>query len=169
MNEVNRLQTNEHKKVLYLVDWDYSWDDGEIGQQIFNNENSIILKKYESHLQPFGDLMRDIIITVYQENIEEIIVVDTCDVQINKVDLRAKIYENKKLLNKIQTIDYLFNNCMPEFSGGSVIQWLEGSRTDDIHHSVDTIRHHPLMPAHIKVRELLLKDGDVDRRKISVL
>lgn len=165
---MNRLQVNEHKKVLYLVDSDYSWDDCMEAELNINKKNSIILKKYEKHLQAFGDVMRDIIIAVYQENIEEIIVVGTGDVQINTEDLRLKIFENKKLSKKIQTIDYLFKNSMPEFSGGSVIQWLEGSQTNNVQHSVDIIRQHPLMPSHIKVRELLIKEGHVDK-EISAL
>ena len=100
--------------------------------------------------------MRDIIVAVYQENVEEIFVVATKDDQKNTGDILNKIYENKELQEKIQTLDYLFKNCKPEFPEGSISEWLEGGKTltDDVQNSVNVIRHHPLMPTHVKVTEL---------------
>ena len=43
----------------------------------FLPEEIIILKSNElDKIEPFGDLMRDILIHVYQKNIEEILIVD---------------------------------------------------------------------------------------------
>ncbi|TCS84007.1 hypothetical protein [Tepidibacillus fermentans] len=105
--------------------------------------------------------MRDIIIAVYQENVEEIFVVGTKDGQKNTVDIQDllnKIYEKDGLKEKIQTLDYLFKNSMPEFPGGNLSEWLEGSKTltEGIQNSVNIIRDHPLMPSHVKVHGLFV-------------
>ena len=61
-----------------------------------NPENIIILQSYGPVIsQPFDDLMRDIIVAVYQENVEEIFVVATKDDQKNTWDILNNIYENK--------------------------------------------------------------------------
>ena len=124
----------------------------------------------DQSFQPFGDLMRDIIVAVYQENVEEIFVVATKDDQKNTGDILNKIYENKELQEKIQTLDYLFKNCMPEFPEGSISEWLEGSKTltDGVQNNVNVIRHHPLMPSHVKVTELFIDKENEKRSEIDV-
>jgi carbonic anhydrase len=110
--------------------------------------------------------MRDIIVAVYQENVEEIFVVATKDEQKNTRDILNKIYENKELRKKIQTLDYLFKSGMPEFPEGNIREWLEGSKTltNDGLNSVNVIRHHPLMPSDVKVKELFF---DKENEKLS--
>lgn len=58
--------------------------------------------------------------------------------------------------DKIQTLDYLFQNCKPEFLGGTVDEWLNENSSDTIEKSVDMIRHHPLVPSYVKVRGLFV-------------
>ncbi|MES9735366.1 carbonic anhydrase, partial [Bacillus sp. AP50] len=43
--------------------------------------------------------------------------------------------------------------CMPEFSSGSLNQWLSGQKnvSENIEKSIDMIRHHPLVPSDIEV------------------
>ncbi len=50
--------------------------------------------------------------------------------------------------DKVQTLDFIFQNCMPKFSVGKVKDWLEGKK---IYDSIDTIRNKPLEPSHVKV------------------
>lgn len=135
-----------------------------------SRENIIILQSYGAVISPFSELMRDIIVAVYQENVEEILVVATKDDQKNTGDILNKIYENKELQEKIQTLDYLFENCKPEFPEGSIHEWLVGSKTltGDVQNSVNVIRHHPLMPTHVKVTELLIDKEDEKIPEICV-
>ncbi|MFE5130476.1 carbonic anhydrase, partial [Bacillus mobilis] len=55
-------------------------------------------------------------------------------------------------------IDYLFKNCMPEFSSGSLNAWLSGQENvgENIEKSIDMIRNHPLVPSDIKVHGFMI-------------
>ena len=131
----------------------------------------MVLQSYGPIITPFGDLMRDIIVAVYQENVEEILVVDTKDDQTNKRDILNKIYKNKELQEKIQTVNYLFKTCKPEFPGDSINEWLEGSNTstDGIQNMVSVISRHPLMPAHVRVMELFISSENEKQSEIEVV
>lgn len=124
-----------------------------------NLETIIVLESYGPLItHPFDDLMRDILIAVYQENVEEIFVFATKDDQMNSKDLLHKIYEDKGIQEKIKILDYLFENCVPELPKDNIRKWLEGSHSlmDDVQNTIDIIRHHPLMPSYVKVTELLI-------------
>jgi len=151
------MSRDEEKKVLFVIGMERKLERFIKEETNVNSENMIILQTYQPVVSyPFDDLMRDIIIAVYQDNVEEIIVVFTNDDQKNTGDILNKIYENKELQDKIQTLDYLFKNCMPEFPEGTVSTWLHGGKTsmDSVQKTVNTIRNHPLLPSHVKVKEL---------------
>lgn len=152
------MYLNGTKKVLFVVGMEQNMEDFIEKMPHINSENVLILKSYNpALLQPFGDLMRDILVAVYEENIEEIFVITTKDDQIKYGALLDKLHENKDLQGKIRTLNYLLKNCMPEFVEDGIDEWLTGS-SDHFHNSVDIIRHHPLMPSDIKVQELLIEN-----------
>ncbi len=162
---------DEKKKVLFVIGMDYKIEH-VIKQTInINPDNIMVLQRYEPIILPFGDLMRDIIIAVYQENVEEIFVVATKDNQTNTGDILNIIYKNKELQEKIQTLDYLFKTCKPEFPEGSITEWLEGSNTstDGMQNMVSVIRHHPLMPSHVRVKELFTSNENEKQSEIEVV
>lgn len=152
------MYVDEKKKVLFVIGMEHKLE--HLIKQVphINPEDIKVLQCYGPVIsQPFGDLMRDIIVSVYQENVEEIFVAGTKDDQKNTRDVLNKIYENKGLQKKIQTLNYLSKNCMPEFPEGNISEWLEGhALTDGVQNSVNIIRDHPLMPPHVKVHELLI-------------
>ncbi|AST01339.1 carbonic anhydrase [Bacillus thuringiensis] len=121
-------------------------------QQVTNiqQENILTIHSYDSVIvHPYGDIMRSIIIAIYQENVEEIFVVGIEDKETDVVNLqiqRDSIKNNREL-------DYLFENCMPEFSSGSLDEWLSGKEnvSENIEKSIDMICHHPLVPSDVKV------------------
>jgi len=47
---------------------------------------------------------------------------------------------------------------MPEFSSGSLNQWLSGQKnvSENIEKSIDMIRHHPLVPSDIEVHGFMI-------------
>ncbi|WP_419954670.1 carbonic anhydrase [Neobacillus niacini] len=157
------MSREEKKKVLFVIGMEQKLEQYIKEETNFNLENMIILQTYQpvvSHA--FDDLMRDIIIAVYKENVEEIVVVSTNDYQKNTGDVLNKIYKSKELQDKIQTLDYLFKNCMPEFPEGTVSVWLQGGKTltDSIQKTVNIIRNHPLLPSHVKVKDLHINQGN---------
>ncbi|MDR7239678.1 carbonic anhydrase [Neobacillus drentensis] len=153
------MSRDEKKKVLFVIGMEQKLERFIKEETNVNPENVLILQTYQpvvSH--PFDDLMRDIIIAVYQDHVEEIVVVATNDYQKNTGDILNKIYKNKELQDKIQTFDYLFKNCMPEFPEGTVSLWLQGGKTlkDSVQKTVNIIRNHPLLPSNVKVKELYI-------------
>ncbi|HFJ9317241.1 TPA: carbonic anhydrase [Bacillus tropicus] len=142
--------SSKNKKVLVLTDIEHGIEP--IIQQVTNvqRENMLTIHSYDSVIvHPYGDIMRSIIIAIYEENVEGIFVVGIEDKETDVVNLqiqRDSIKNNKEL-------DYLFENCMPEFSSGSLEEWLSGKEnvSENIEKSIDMIRHHPLVPSNVKV------------------
>lgn len=147
------MDRGETRKVILVTEMDYPMED--IEKQInVNLENIMIIKRYGPlKLQPFGDLMRDILIAVYKENVEEIFVIGTKNDRKEMDYIYKKIIEKKGVEKNIQTLDYLFKHNIPYFPDEKVSEWLEGGKSfsDDLQNSIQTIGHHPLMPSNVKV------------------
>ena len=148
----------ENKKVLLVVGMKQELDDGYIKKlEHFSQEEVIVLKSNElDGIEPFGDLMRDILIQVYQKDIEEILIVEPKKDRKNLTDVLSKIEKNIQFKKNTRTLDYLFTYCDPEFPARTMKEWLEGNSISvhGIQHTIDMIRRHPLMPPFIKVSEL---------------
>ncbi|WP_051590875.1 hypothetical protein [Bacillus sp. UNC438CL73TsuS30] len=150
------------KKILFVIGMDQKIE-GLIKENIkMDPENFLILQCFQPAISPFGDLMRDIILSVYQENVNEIIVAASENNHNNLEAIVKKINENKEIQNKIQIFDYLFKHCKPEYPADSIMEWLEGSGTfkDNVYTSVNVIQNHPLIPSHVKVRELFINKAE---------
>lgn len=160
------MGTDKKKKLFFVIGLNHKIEHILNENSNMNPETFLILQSYQQVISPFGDLMRDIIMAVYQKNVDEIIV--AAAVEENKPNLEAifkKIYEKKELQKKIETFDYLFKHCRPEFPRGTIKEWLEGSGTlhENINTTVNIIRNHPLIPSDVKVRELI-----IDKAKLAV-
>jgi carbonic anhydrase len=166
------MYLEENKKVLFVMGTEQELDYGYMKQRYnISPENIIILERDElDRIQPFGDLMRDILLNVYQKNIEEIVIVATKEDRKNTEDRLRIIGENKDLQKNIGILDYLFIHCKPELPDRTIREWFEGSTTliDDIQNTVEVIRHHPLMPLSVKVKELWLDQENEKQFEIDV-
>lgn len=154
------MDLNKNKKALLLTDIESGLEP--LLQQVTNiqPENMLTIQSYGTVIShPYGDIMRSVIIAIYQENVEEIFVVGTKDKRTSTVNVLTQLESMK---GKIQTLDYLFQNSRPEFSGGTVDEWLNGKENGscNIEKSVDIIRHHPLVPSYVKVRGLIVNNKD---------
>ncbi|AYF07214.1 MULTISPECIES: hypothetical protein [Bacillus] len=146
---------SKNTKVLVLTDIEHGIEP--IIQQVTNiqQENILTIHSYDSVIvHPYGDIMRSVIIGIYEENVEEIFVVGIEDKETNVVNLQI---QNDFIKDNIE-LDYLFKNCMPEFSSGSLNAWLSGQEnvSENIEKSIDMIRNHPLVPSDIKVRGFMI-------------
>ncbi|PEM24484.1 carbonic anhydrase [Bacillus wiedmannii] len=154
---------SKNKKVLLLTDIEHGIEP--IIQQVTNiqQENMLTIHSYDSVIvHPYGDIMRSVIIAIYQENVEEIFVVGIEDKEIDVVNLQIQ----RDSIKNNEELDYLFENCMPEFSSGSLNAWLSGQEnvSENIEKSIDMIRHHPLVPSNIKVHGFMIdRTGDKER------
>src|SRR3954452_13416658 len=105
------MYLEENKKVLFVMGMEQELDYGYMKQRYnIPPENIIILESDElDRIQPFGDLMRDILLNVYEKNIEEIFIVDTKKDRKNLENILDIIGKN------IPTLNYIFTHCKPEF------------------------------------------------------
>ncbi|RBW67552.1 carbonic anhydrase [Bacillus taeanensis] len=154
------MNLDKIQKALFLTDIENGLET--ILQEVTNihPENMLTIQSYGSVIShPYGDIMRSVIIAIYQENVEEIFVVGT------KVKGNASanvLTQLDSMKDKIQTLDYLFQNSRPEFSSVTVNEWLNGKEnaSDNIEKNVNIIRNHPLVPSHVKVRGLIVNNND---------
>jgi len=154
------MSLHKNKKALFLMDIENELEP--ILQEVTNirAENMLIIQNCGSDIpHPYGDIMRSVILAIYRGNVEEIFVVGAKDKRTSTVDVSTQLESMK---GKTQTLNYLFQNCMPEFSGGTVDEWLNGKENTSvtIEKSVDIIRHHPLVPSYVKVRGLIIHNKD---------
>ena len=161
---------DERKKVLFVIGIESELDSFIKKKVNMNPENIFILQSYGPVIsQPFGDQMRDILISVYRENVDEIVVVASKEDQKNDGDILNKIIEKKELQENIQMIDYLLKNGQTPYPEGPISDWMVGGKTvtEDVQNSIKVIRNHPLMPPHVKVRGLLLENENEEQTEIE--
>ena len=164
------MYIDEKKKVLFVIGMESELDSFIKKKVNINPENILILQSYGPVIsQPFGDLMRDIIISVYQENVDEIVVVASKEDQKNAGDILNKIVEKKGLQENIQMINYLLKNGQSPYPEGTISEWIEGGKTvtEDVQNSVNVIRNHPLMPPQVKVRGIFIEKENDKRSDIE--
>lgn len=154
------MDLDKHKKVVLVTDSEHGMESILKEVTTIQPENRLTIQCDGPVISnPYGDIMRSIILAIFQENVEEILVIGTNDKRPRTVNVRDQ-FESMK--DKLLTLDYLFKNCMPEFSGGTVDDWLNGKENgrETVEKSVDLIRHHPLVPSHVKVRGLIVNNKD---------
>ncbi len=160
------MNGNQNKKVLFLTDIENGLEP--ILQEVTNTsaESMLTIQSYGASIShPYGEIMRSVIFAIYQEDVEEIFVVGTKD---KKTSTGHRLTQLEAMKDKIQTLDYLFQNCKPEFLGGTVDEWLHENSSDTIEKSVDIIRHHPLVPSYVKVRGLIINQEDGTSSMVEV-
>ncbi|MBU8919030.1 carbonic anhydrase [Neobacillus sp. 114] len=159
------MKINDNKKVLFVIGMEQSPESIIEKMSGLHPDNILVLQSYGPAIAPFSDLMRDIIIAVYRENVEEICVAVPTANRKNARETLKKIYNNKELQEKIQTLDYLFKNSMPEHPKGGIREWLEGNEAsaNNKQNSADVIRNHPLMPSNVKVTELTIENENLSK------
>ena len=152
------MDLEENKKVLLVVGMKQELDESDMKKiDHYLSEEIIILESNElDKIEPFGDLMRNILLHVYQKNIEEIFIAEPKEDRKNSIDVIGNIENNIKLKENIRTLDYLFTYCDPEFPNKTIKEWFEGNHliVDNRKDSIDVIRRHPLMPPSVKVTVL---------------
>lgn len=146
---------SKNKKVLLLTEIEHGIEPIIQQETNIQQENMLTINSYDSVIvHPYGEIMRSIIIAIYEENVEEIFVVGIEDKATDVVNLQIQ----RDSIKNNREIDYLFKNCMPEFSSGSLNAWLSGQENvgENIEKSIDMIRNHPLVPSDIKVHGFMI-------------
>jgi len=166
------MYLNENKKVLFLVGRkkEINFYNVKHRYQILPEEIILLESSELDNIEPFGELMREILLHVYQKNIEEIVVVNTNKDRKDSEDILGRISKSIDQQKNINTFHYLFTHCHPEFSNTTIMDWFEGNHSfiDTNQKSVEVIRRHPLMPPSVKVTELRIGNENETQHEIDV-
>lgn len=156
------MQWNKNRNVLLISGIDCKSE--HLLHQSFNisPENMLVLNSLRpAVLQPYGNLMRDIVIAVYQNEAEEIFIIgekEKAAGQEGHVKILDKIMERGKTAPNIQALDYLFKYYMANGFSSSTSEWLEGGKTaaEEIQQSLIIIRNHPFLPSDLTVKGFVI-------------
>lgn len=101
---------------------------------------------------PFGSIMRSILVAVYQLKAEEIFVIGHYDCGMSQLNVDEMIDVMKDRGINEDTLDLL------TYSGINVKSWLKGFNNveENVQHSVEMIRNHPLISKDIPVHGLVI-------------
>ncbi|OXS80139.1 hypothetical protein [Domibacillus enclensis] len=100
--------------------------------------------------QPYGCTIRDIILAVYSEDIEEIYIIgekDSKEHAINGEEILSKIRKAGIAKETIETIEYI------DAAGSNLSSWLSGKQDVNkmITENIDLIKSHPLIPKTLSI------------------
>ncbi|HEX7056121.1 MAG TPA: carbonic anhydrase [Bacilli bacterium] len=103
-------------------------------------------------MQPFGNVMRSIIVAIYEMNAEEVIVVGHRQCGMTGLNSEAIVEKMKQRGIPAQTFRTLTH------SGIDLHRWLTGFANveDGVANSVRIIRNHPLLPANVQVHGMII-------------
>jgi carbonic anhydrase len=117
-----------------------------------NGDAKIIKNAGAILTSPFGNIMRSILIALYEMDAHEVFIIGHYDcgmTGINPEEVVARMKERGVSENVIHTLRH---------SGVSFNQWLKGfdSVRESVESSVDIVRNHPLLPVQTPVHGLII-------------
>lgn len=163
------MENKTNKTALFLTDIEPGLETFLNKETMIELENMLIIQSYGTVISnPYGDIMRSIIIAIYQENVQEIFVVGTEDEKGVPTDLKSLLEtEDKQMKEKLKTLDYLFEQCMPEFRDGTLKEWIEvreATVAQRVQKSIEMLRQHPLVPSTVTVKGIIVNK----KRELSI-
>lgn len=102
--------------------------------------------------QPFGNIMRSILVAIYELNADEVIIIGHHECGMTGIDPERTIGKMKDRGVAEQTISTL------QHSGLSLKHWLRGFNNvkESVENSVDIVRNHPLLPVDVPVHGMII-------------
>lgn len=101
---------------------------------------------------PFGSAMRSLLVAIYELGVEEVMIVGHTDCGVQHMDSEIMLRHMKERGVSEDHIE------MMEYCDVNLRSWLSGfSDTEEaVQKSVHLVKHHPLIPADIKVRGFIM-------------
>ncbi|SDJ83344.1 beta-class carbonic anhydrase [Sediminibacillus albus] len=101
---------------------------------------------------PFGSIMRSILVAVYELKADEVLVVGHHDCGMSSLNSESMLAKVKERGIAQETLDTL------QYSGVDFNKFLQGfdNVEDSVNHSVTTIKQHPLLPGDVPVHGLVI-------------
>ncbi|MRH43594.1 carbonic anhydrase [Aquibacillus halophilus] len=161
------LDTNQ--KVLFLTDIENGLEPILQEATKIRPENMVTIQSYGPVISNlFGDIMRSVVLAIYQANVKEIFVVGIKDKGITSVNSLTQVDSIK---DEILKLDDSIQNSMADFLDDTVNEWLTGKEnvSENIEKCVDIIRNHPLVPSDVRVRGLIINNKNGKYSKAEVV
>ncbi|GIN39089.1 MULTISPECIES: beta-class carbonic anhydrase [Heyndrickxia] len=101
---------------------------------------------------PFGSIMRSLLIAVYELQADEVLVIGHHDCGMSAINSNSVLEKLKQRGIEEQTLETI------KYSGIDLHEWFQGFDhvEDSVKHSVDMIKHHPLMSKDIPIHGLVI-------------
>ncbi|MFC0473367.1 hypothetical protein ACFFHM_23390 [Halalkalibacter kiskunsagensis] len=145
-------ETNSTKKVLVITDIKHEFQQHLPELLKLEASKLLVLSSIDAAItQPYGCLVRNIILEIYQENVEQIYLIaskEHTSPKFNKTIMLDKFEKDGIDLRLIQAIDY------SRIVGEDVLSWLNGSENDieqTLMQSLDILIKHPLVPKRVSI------------------
>ena len=96
---------------------------------------------------PFGSVIRSLLVGIVELGVEEIMVIGHTDCGVRHIDSDMMIEHMKKRGITQESIDLM------KYCGINFEEWLAGFDTEEqsVQETVDTIRNHPLIPSDVRI------------------
>lgn len=96
---------------------------------------------------PFGSVIRSILVAIFELGVEEIMVIGHTDCGVQHIDSQKMISHMKERGITQENIDFI------KYCGVDFEKWLAGFETveQSVTNTVDTVRQHPLIPKDVKI------------------
>ncbi|WP_227396868.1 carbonic anhydrase [Jeotgalibacillus aurantiacus] len=150
MRMMDRVDT---KKVMVITDFDQRVDSSL--KEITNRgaEELLVFNSYGALIsQPYGCLMRNVILALYNEGVQDIYIVAEKGQHQDLDDLLEKMKEAGITDHTLNTLNYL------DAVQHNVLDWLAGP--SDVHDAMrknkELIMKHPLIPKTVTVRTFII-------------
>ncbi|WP_063510423.1 beta-class carbonic anhydrase [Paenibacillus gorillae] len=125
-----------------------------------NGDSKIIKNAGAIITQPFGNLMRSVLVAVYELKADEVFVIGHHDCGMTGLDPEVVVGHMLERGISEDTIETLRN------SGLNLMRWLTGfdNVKESVEKSVGIVRNHPLLPANVPVHGLAInpETGELD-------
>jgi len=118
-----------------------------------NGDVQMIKTAGASMKYPFGDVMRSLLVAVYELGVEDIVVIGHHDCGVKGLKASKLIGKMRDRNIEQEKIDFIMNYC-----GIDLNKWLDGFNNvgDSVLETVNIIKHHPLIPANIRVHGFVI-------------
>ncbi|MDZ5712603.1 hypothetical protein [Jeotgalibacillus haloalkalitolerans] len=161
MRMLDRVDT---KKVLVITDSNPGVDSSLTGITQREQEELLVFNSYGALIsQPYGCLMRNVILAIYNEGIRDIyIVAEKAPQQHDGDDLLEKMKEAGVTDQTLNTLNYL------DAVQHDVLNWLAGPSDvqEAMRKNKELIMKHPLIPGTVTVRTFLIDPETGEREEI---
>lgn len=117
-----------------------------------NGDAKIIKNAGGTITHPFGSAMRSLLVAIYELGVEEIMIIGHTDCGVQHMDSETMLRHMKEHGVSEDHIE------MMEYCGIDLRSWLSGFNDTEeaVRKSVHIVKHHPLIPADIKVRGFIM-------------